>query len=443
MRKHLYIVIAILYSVLCIPAAAQDFARITERTISGTARYIGMAGAMSAIGGDPSAALDNPAGLGLYRHTEVLLSLDHTWDFTRQNGTTNARQRNIFGAPQASLVVTLPTDAGETGVQFNNIMISYRRLHSYNRTIYASAANSPSLGALLASTGVDMGIAYCADPYNAANTLSLNEFGATNEFSINWAMNISNRWYVGAGLNMMSYSLSSEAQYNEDFFSPFSRQIYNTNSTTLQYKGVGCALSAGLIYRPAEWVRIGFGIQTPSLGSLRIYSTGTLYAQTDSLRSSIAPDLVTTITKFHQPLRTSASVAFQIGLYGMIALQYDFLHRFDADDVHTLKAGVEVIPVPGLYLNAGYAYESTFKTKDIPVSVDPILERQDTYFQRLRNSQYASFAIGYRGANVIVQAAYQFRWQNTNLYAHENITTPYMINADTHRFVVTFGWHHY
>ena len=55
------------------------------------------------------------------------------------------------------------------------------------------------------------------------------------------------------------------------------------------------------------------------------------------------------------------STAFQIGAYGLIALQYDFRHASYMDDVHSLRAGIEVIPVLGMYINAGYAYESTFK----------------------------------------------------------------------------------
>ena len=45
--------------------AAQDTQRLSEQEPIGTARYVGMGGAMTAIGGDPSAVKDNPAGLGL------------------------------------------------------------------------------------------------------------------------------------------------------------------------------------------------------------------------------------------------------------------------------------------------------------------------------------------------------------------------------------------
>ena len=86
MKISRYIVVFILCSfsaAVFTPAKAQDYARLGERTILGTARYIGMGGAMSAIGGDPSAVHDNPAGLGLYRRTEVMLTLDESMDKTR------------------------------------------------------------------------------------------------------------------------------------------------------------------------------------------------------------------------------------------------------------------------------------------------------------------------------------------------------------------------
>ena len=84
---------------------SQDAQRLGERTIMGTARYVGMGGAMTAIGGDPSASLDNPAGLGLYRHHEVMLTLDDAIGINTQRGTNLKGRSNIFMAPQASIVI--------------------------------------------------------------------------------------------------------------------------------------------------------------------------------------------------------------------------------------------------------------------------------------------------------------------------------------------------
>lgn len=411
----------------------------------GTARYVGMCGAMSAIGGDPSAAHDNPAALGLYRRLEVLLSgeetIDKTWQIG-QNGTTEHRYRSII--PQASVIWSAPTyQLSETGVLFNNFMFSYRRLQTYGRILYAGGLNSPSLGALLDNSNVTWDVDFCKDPYNRANALWLEESGSVHEYAFSWAMNISNQWFVGAGLQVQSYILSSDAIFEENFehVDAEGTRYYNRNKTSILYTGVGCSFSAGLIYRPTGWLRLGFGLQTCSLGALAISTSGTLAAQTDSLRYSYAPDNVDHLGYDRtMPLHLSSSVAFQIGAYGLIALQYDYFNQRYSSPVHSLRAGIEVIPVLGLYLNAGYACESTFH-RDYVVPMDPDLERQDTYFMHPQYAHYASVAIGYRGIYMIVQAAYQYRLQRLHLYAHEN-AAPYSMHADTHRIVLTLGWHH-
>ena len=133
---------------------AQDAQRLGERSIMGTARYVGMGGAMTAIGGDPSAALDNPAGLGLYRHHEVMLTLDDAIDNVYQRGTNLGGRTNLFMAPQASIVIHIPTGAVDgVGVQAHNFLFSYHRVQSYNRLYNVQGLEGiPSLGKLFAST---------------------------------------------------------------------------------------------------------------------------------------------------------------------------------------------------------------------------------------------------------------------------------------------------
>ena len=415
-------------------AQAQDFARLSERSILGTARYMGMGGAMSAIGGDPSSVADNPAGLGLYRRMEVMVTMGLSMDKARQASTSNSGWMTYFSAPQASLVLAVPANnPSDEGVQFHNFMFSYQCLHSFSRNIRAAGTADASLGAVLAGLP---NIPFCAERYNASNSLTLRERGYMNQFSFQWAMNISNRWFVGAGLQIQSFRMSSDGDYQETF----ANTDYNINRTSLLFTGTTTTLSAGLIYRPLGWLRLGFGIKTPSVGALNTYTTGTLYALTDSLRESRAPDGVRRDRSYHMPLQLSTSVAFQIGAYGLIALQYNYSHANYMADLHSLRAGFEVIPILGMYINGGYAIESPFKGLDKVVPIDPLFERRDAYFQHIRWTQYASVAIGYRGTFVMVQAAYQYRWQNTDLYAHE-YARPYDINTDTHRVVVTIGWH--
>ena len=304
--------------------------------------------------------------------------------------------------------------------------------------MYGAGKDGYSLGAVLNTLDVNWDIAFCTGNPNRAHDLKLYEAGMVNEYAFNWAINISDSWYVGAGLQVQSYNLSADAIYQEDF----AGGRYNQNKTTLFYSGVSTSLSAGLIYRPFEWLRLGVGLQTPSLGAMSISSTGELASMTDSLRFSYAPDQTyTERSVITQPLHLSSSVAFQIGAYGMVALQHDYYHQPKETDQHSLRLGLEVIPVLGFYINAGYACESTFK-QDRIVAIDPTFNRQDTYFQMPQIAHYGSLALGYRGKYFIAQVAYQYRRQQINLYAHEFVA-PYNLCADTHRIVFTIGWHRY
>ena len=436
--------VCILYSVLRTPLMAQDYARMGERTIDGTARYVGMGGAMSAIGGDPSAAHDNIAGLGLYRRSEVLLTAQTALDRTQARGNNYVTHKNVVTCPQASIVIGLPTyKEGDKGIQFNNILFSYRRLRTFNREIYATSATpSPSLGALIQTADVD--IPFCAEPYNASSALLLKESGAASEFNIGWAMNISNQWYVGAGVQFLSYSLSSRTEYSETFdMINYQRQhMTNRNNATLVMTGAGVAGSVGIIYRPFVWLRLGFGLQTASIGSLRYYTSGALTALTDSLLSSYAPELNYSVSDFHMPWHTSTSAAFQIGAWAMISLQYDYFHQKNEYDIHSLRAGFEVIPILGMYINGGYAYESSFKKNLRVVEMDPTFDRQDTHFLHPKGGHYASIAMGYRGTHVVAQLAYQYHFQGLSLWTHQN-ADPYDIDTQTHKIVLTIGWHRY
>ena len=62
---------------MVLPAVAQDTyesARLLGNDLNGTARYVGMGGAMEALGADISTISSNPAGIGLFRHSTASLS---------------------------------------------------------------------------------------------------------------------------------------------------------------------------------------------------------------------------------------------------------------------------------------------------------------------------------------------------------------------------------
>lgn len=443
MRTLRYISVLSLCLSLSLALVAQDDQRLNERQVMGTARYVGMSGAMTAVGGDPSAVNDNPAGLGVYRRSEVMLTMDYQHDRTRQAGLDSLSETaGQFMVPQVSFVIAIGDPDLDEGVVSNNVMISYSRLRSYARRYHTVMGPDCSMGSVLSDAGIDLGIDYPTFRNNAVSEMRLRESGYANEYNVDWAMNISHRLYIGAGLRMYSYRFAADMDYTELFATKNAEGKYHEleNINSLVLSGFGVGGSFGLIYRPCGWLRLGAAIHTPTLNTVNASYTGTMWARTDSLRYSDAPALSERWKDYHAPLHASFGAALQVGDYGLLSLQYDLNHTKSQPMLHTLRAGLEVVPVPGLYLNAGYGYESTFRRSQDAVSFDPDFLRQDMHYQRPLSTQYASGAIGYRGHMFLVQLAYQYRWQRLRMYAHE-AASPIDINADTHRVVLTLGWH--
>ena len=54
--------------------SAIDAYQLSQSDLKGTARFVSMAGAFGALGGDISTLNQNPAGIGVYRSNEIGLS---------------------------------------------------------------------------------------------------------------------------------------------------------------------------------------------------------------------------------------------------------------------------------------------------------------------------------------------------------------------------------
>ena len=456
-------------------AAAQEQARLSERDLFGTARYVGMGGAMTAVGGDPSAVRDNPAGLGVYRRMEVSITMGGVFDQTMQVGSDWSGLNSKFEMPQVSWSFHFGDPYRTSGVIANNFMISYNRVRQYQREYSANVNNCDnSLADVIASKSEgreeielqrdgrwnDANVGwlsllgyetYMINPLEgkqwAANLfpgekvnsgMYVRESGYMDEYALDWGMNISNRWYVGAGIRMTSFYLSQTERYDEKALtSGNTLSAYNT----LLLSGLGVNGAIGMIGHPVEWLRFGVSFITPTASTLSVSNYGEMRSSIND--STIAtPRNTASYDGLSLPLRLSTSVAFQCKRYGLLSLQYDYAHHKYLDDVHTLKVGLEVVPVQRLFINAGYVYESTFPDPNLRYGYEKAAHTVETNTHALytRNTQYISCGVGYRGRNLIVQAAYQYQLQDMDFQLHELCMTDGM-RGRSHRFVITLGWH--
>ena len=468
--KKILLILLLAYGLSPI-AKSQDVQRFAQRSTMGSARYVGMGGAMTAIGGDPSAAMDNPAGLGLYRRSEISITIDETIDHTQQVGSNDVYQRTRFAAPQLSAIWAWGKANKQRGLVFNNFMFSYHRLANFNRDIVVQGGGMGMVPTICNITN-DMGgvseenlqnrpwdnveigwlsilgyEAYLIDPIEknqwqpavhfTNGLLSISETGTSDQYTLSWAGNINNQWYIGIGLNVPTINYTKHTSLQES---------NKSNSAELKsmfhVSGVGVSGSLGLIYRPIQALRIGASLQTPTVMNLSRQTTGDMYSTIAGQRYEIlTPESGVMDIKIASPLRTSVSIAGQIGKIGLIAVQYDYAHSKEMEDMHTLRIGAEAQAYRGLFFNAGYVYESSFMREEEPKWLLGYNEiRTDMDYRYTAATQYASAGIGYRCDKVVAQLAYQYSWQTIHQYASEEQTLPFHVDTHTHRIVATLAW---
>jgi hypothetical protein len=267
-------------------------------------------------------------------------------------------------------------------------------------------------------------------------SLSVSEVGYYDQYTLSWAGNISNQWYVGLSVNIptLSYTKRTSHYETDRFQSAELKSMYHLS-------GVGVNGTIGLIYRPIQALRVGASFHTPTMMSLSIQTEGDMYSTVEGKKyEALTPASGVVSSEMVSPLRTSVSVAGQIGNEGLIAVQYDYAHSSEMEDVHTLRIGAEAQATRGLFLNAGYVYESSFMKND-PVWMLGYNEiRTDMDYRYTQSSQYLSAGVGYRSDAVVAQLAYQFRWQTVHQYASEMQLLPIEVGTQTHSIVATLAW---
>ena len=473
--KRLLLILFLVYSLSPI-SYCQDVQRFSERHLMGTARYVGIGGAMTAVGGDPSAVMDNPAGLGLYRRNEITLSISETIDRTQQAEGIDTYQSARFAAPNIATIWVWGNPNKQRGMIYSNVMLSANRLANFNREIVAKGTGLgmvPSICALtngldetylqnkpwndteigwlsilgyetyLINPQVDSLATDILNQYQwtpavdfTEGSLSVSEVGYYDQYTLSWAGNISNQWYVGLSVNIptLSYTKRTSHYETDRFQSAELKSMYHLS-------GVGVSGTIGLIYRPIQALRVGASFHTPTMMSLSVQTEGDMYSTVEGKKyEALTPASGVVSSEMVSPLRTSVSVAGQIGNKGLIAVQYDYAHSSEMEDVHILRIGAEAQATRGLFLNAGYVYESSFMKTD-PVWMLGYNEiRTDMDYRYTQSSQYLSAGVGYRSDAVVAQLAYQYRWQTVHQYASEMQLLPIEVGTQTHSIVATLAW---
>lgn len=324
-----------------VPVTAQtvyDAAKIADKDLNGTARFVGMGGAMSALGGDISTIGTNPAGIGIYRSHDVMTSFSLASFGTDANYMGNNLSTSKMKGSYDNLGFVLSTKIGnKTTLRYVNFGFNYHKSNSFygnmemggdlgnqSQSYYMaqqaagieSWGNSPYTdvnigwlsvlgydGWLITDITTDKtGTPYLDEDGNQINDVNGNPLyrtpgvyyglydngnasyrseqrGGIEQYDFNISFNIKDRVYLGLTLGAYSVDYNKYTTYGESYENG---EYYSLTSNN-QIVGAGFDVKVGAIIRPFEYspLRVGLAVHTPTFYSLdyktRAYVESSLY----------------------------------------------------------------------------------------------------------------------------------------------------------------------
>lgn len=132
-----------------IGASAQsiyDAAKLAEKDLNGTARFVGMGGAMGALGGDITTMGTNPAGIGIYRSNDVMTSFSFSayGAESKYDRETFNNDKNRWSFDNIGFVFSTKV-GNETPLRYVNFGFNYKR----SKSLYKNMSMAGFMGVLI------------------------------------------------------------------------------------------------------------------------------------------------------------------------------------------------------------------------------------------------------------------------------------------------------
>src|ERR1700722_3222939 len=307
----------------------EDALRMSYTLPSGTAREQAIGGAMGSIGGDITANYVNPAGLGFYKTSEIVISPG--WTFNTANTgylSTNTKgpYTNNFllstsgfvwgssNSPDKSNALSLTVNRtadfnGHIEYQGNNNYSSasdaYKEEFQASGISYDQAFTTPGLsyGTRMAlytylidtsQGGLGPIIAQPDKVLAAGGVLGQNtdirSSGGITEIALGIAGSSKDKWYWGVSIGIPIVNYQRTTQYTETDLSGDKNNDFGYYTYTESYsaKGVGVNARLGAIFRPNLNWRFGLAVHTPSIYSITDHLSSSMTTNTEGYAGTIS-----------------------------------------------------------------------------------------------------------------------------------------------------------
>ena len=494
MKKILSIMTAALLGTAVSAQETYDNAQLATKDLNGTARYVGMGGAMEALGADLSTIGTNPAGIGMFRRSMVAGSfgfnsqqdaksfgnanktnmsfdqagfvysmrsgrhsmLNFGFNYTKSKNfdqiltaagrLNNASQNKLSAMKNANGVYTLQdknnglvSNSGaysQADYLYSNVLFNHYKEPAQNESADPTNAGLNKNGVIVYdNTGLP--VYYNATGYDFGRSTT----GYIGQYDFNVSGNSNDRFYWGFTVGIYDVHYNSSSLYSESLVDGDKAIGDVAMNDERKITGTGFDVKAGLIFRPAEEspFRVGLYVHTPTWYDLTTRNYTVLdnntkpveaYGSTERGKSSESYDF-----KFYTPWRFGVSLGHTVGNYLALGATYEYAD-YTTNDIRVNDGGE--VDYWGNY------YETSSRDEAMKQNIKNSLKGVHTVKVGMEFKPEKNFAVrlGYN---------YQSAMYNKNGFKDGSLesygtyyasTTDYTNWKDTHRFTAGVGYNY-
>lgn len=370
MKKILTIAFVLLIPVAMFAQGVDDASLYSQTFYQGTAKALGMGNAMGAVGGDMTAVCINPAGMGIYRSSEITASLNLLDNYSNSTYYGDKKDGNIFRFSIPNLGFVFAKERSNyKALRYTQFGFGLTRTNDFNMRTNALGINPsssmvdnylarmngysvdelqdvfpydiyPAWKTYLIDLYEDQEGPYYGSPVPQGNIWQGQECdfkGRSESWTFAGSANFFDKLFIGISVDLAHTKRFGTKVFKESRVEGTETDFNQWSFTEdLSSTGWGGNAKVGFIYHATPWFRFGAAFHSPTLYAFsEKWQTTTETEINWVTNKSLSPESNYEYT-FISPLKCLGSLAFVVGQQGMISLDVEYLNygaaRFRASD---------------------------------------------------------------------------------------------------------------
>lgn len=370
MKKIYIITLSLLLAATAFAQNADDAFLFSQTYYQGTAKALGMGNALGAVGGDMTAININPAGMGIYRSSEITASLGllDNYQSSTYFGTTNGGNKMRLSIPNVGYVHAKQR-SNFRGLRFSQFGFGLTRTNDFNIRTNALGINPtsskiddylaqingyaeselqnafpytiyPAWSTYLIDIYEDEVGPYYSSPVPQGNIWQGQECnfkGRSEAWTFAGSFNFYDRIFFGVSADLAHIKRFGAKTLKESRVEGTDTEFNQWSFTEdISSSGWGGNVKVGFIFHATPWFRFGGAFHSPTIFNL-----------SESWQTTTESEINYITRKYHslesnyeytfiKPLKWVGSMAFVVGQRGIISLDAEYTNfgaaRFKADD---------------------------------------------------------------------------------------------------------------